>query len=86
MEHTALQQAGGEALFAALLKDPDPRIRYHASMFVQQRLIATKADQYRRALRQLTQQAQQVNDEKLLRNPYLQVTAMLDMRLVDLSV
>ena len=86
MEQTALQQAGGEALFAALLKDADARVRYHASMFVQQRLVATKADQYRRALRQLTQQAQQVNDEKLLRNPYLQISAMLEMRLIDLSV
>lgn len=86
MEQTAVQQAGGEALFATLLKDADARVRYHASVFVQQRLVATKADQYRRALRQLTQQAQQVNDEKLLRNPYLQISAMLDMRLIDLSV
>ena len=86
MEQTALQQAGGEALFATLLKDADARVRYHASMFVQQRLVAAKADQYRRALRQLTQQAQQINDEKLLRNPYLQISAMLDMRLIDLSV
>ena len=86
MEQTALQEAGGEALFAALLKDTDARVRYHTSMFVQQRLIATKADQYRRALRQLTQQAQQVNDEKLLRNPYLQISAMLEMRLIDLSM
>lgn len=86
MEQIALQQAGGEALFATLLKDADARVRYHASMFVQQRLVATKADQYRRALRQLTQQAQQVNDDKLLRNPYLQISAMLDMRLIDLSV
>lgn len=86
MEQTALQQAGGEALFAELLRDGDARVRYHASMFVQQRLVATKADQYRRALRQLTQQAQQSNDEKLLRNPYLQISTMLQMRLIDLTV
>ena len=86
MEPLALQQAGGEALFSALLKDADARVCYHASMFVQQRLVATKANQYRRALRQLTQQAQQANDEKLLRNPYLQISAMLEMRLIDLAI
>lgn len=86
MQQTALQQAGGEALFAQLLRDDDARVRYHASMFVQQRLVASKADQYRRALRQLTQQAQQANDEKLLRNPYLQISTMLEMRLIDLSM
>ena len=85
MEQAALHQAGGEALFAELLRDSDARVRYHASMFVQQRLIATKSQQYRRALRQLTLQAQQANDEKLLRNPYLQISAMLEMRLIDLS-
>ena len=86
MEPTALQQAGGEALFAELLRDADARVRYHASMFVQQRLVATKADQYRRAVRQLTHQAQQTNDEKLLCNPYLQISTMLEMRLIDLSI
>ncbi|KAL0049325.1 hypothetical protein WJX82_011369 [Trebouxia sp. C0006] len=86
VQQTALQQAGGEALFAQLLRDDDARVRYHASMFVQQRLVASKADQYRRALRQLTQQAQQANDEKLLRNPYLQISTMLEMRLIDLSM
>ena len=86
MERTALQQAGGEALFTELLRDADARVRYHASLFVQQRLVATKADQYRRALRHLTQQAQQANDEKLLRNPYLQISTMLEMRLIDLTL
>ena len=83
---TALQEAGGEALFAELLKDDDARVRYHASVFVQQRLMELKAAQYRQALRQLTQQAQQQNDEKLLRNPYLQVSAMLELRLIDFAV
>lgn len=83
---TALQEAGGEALFAELLKDDDARVRYHASAFVQQRLMELKAVQYRQALRQLTQQAQQQNDEKLLQNPYLQVSAMLELRLIDFAV
>ena len=83
---TALQEAGGEALFAELLQDGDARVRYHASTFVQQRLMELKPQQYRKALRQLTQQAQQQHDEKLLQNPYLQVSAMLDMRLIDFAV
>ena len=86
VKQTALQEAGGEALFAELLKDDDARVRYHASVFVQQRLMELKAQQYRQALRQLTQQAQQQNDEKLLQNPYMQVSTMLDMRLIDFVV
>lgn len=86
LKQTALQEAGGEALFAELLKDRDARVRYHASVFVQRRLVELKAQQYRKALRQLTQQAQQQNDEKLLQNPYLQVSTMLEMRLIDFAV
>ena len=41
---------------------------------------------YRRALRQLMQQAQQCNDDRILRNAHLQLSAMLEMRLVDFSV
>lgn len=83
---TALQEAGGEALFTELLNDRDARVRYHASVLVQKRLMTLKPQQYRKALRHLTQQAQQQNDEKLLQNPYLQVSTMLDMRLIDFAV
>lgn len=79
----ALQQAGGEGLFVGLLRDRDVRVRYRAALFLQQRLISTRAQQYGKAVRPLVQQAQLMNDEKLLGNPFLQISTMLEMRLIE---
>ncbi len=62
-----------ERLFAGLLSDSEARVRYFAALFLLQRLMAVHGDAYRTALRQLVVRAQQVNDEKMLDNPFLQV-------------
>ena len=51
----ALQLIGGEVFIGHLLADTDARICYHASLFLQQRITVSCPDQYRKALRHLTQ-------------------------------
>ncbi len=41
---------------------------------------------YRQALRQLMQQAMSHDDDKMLRSAHLQLSAMLENKLVDFSV
>ena len=81
---TALQLVGGEVFIGHLLQDADARICYHASLFLQQRVTVSCPDQYRKALRHLTQQAQLHSDQNLLRNPFLQMSTMLDLSLINL--
>ena len=40
---------------------------------------------WRGALRQLVPRAQQQRDDRVLRNPWLQMSAMLDLRIPELS-
>ncbi|KAK9809122.1 hypothetical protein WJX72_009687 [[Myrmecia] bisecta] len=86
MDNTSLQQAGGEGMFVDLLSDVDARVRFYASAFLQQRVVATRPEVYRKALRALLQQAQQHNDDRLLRNPFSQIRAMIDSRSVDFGL
>lgn len=44
LDTLALQQAGGEGVFVDLLSDSDPRIRFHASTFLQQRLRTARPE------------------------------------------
>lgn len=44
LDKVALQQAGGEGLFVDLLADSDPRVRFHAAVFLQQRLRTTRPE------------------------------------------
>lgn len=40
---------------------------------------------YRKALKQLMGQAQAQNDDRLLRNPYMQMEAMMDLAVLDVG-
>lgn len=71
--------------FVGLLSEHDSRLRHYAAAFVLRQLLTTRPTTYRRALRAVVSRAQQANDEKLLQSPYLQVRAMLDMRLIELA-
>ena len=42
------KQAGGEGVFVDLLSDGDARVRYYASVFLQQRLRSARPEVYRR--------------------------------------
>lgn len=44
LDNAALQQAGGEGIFVDLLSDMDPRVRFHASTFLQQRLRTSRPE------------------------------------------
>lgn len=44
LDNAALQQAGGEGVFVDLLSDNDPRVRFHASTFLQQRLRTSRPE------------------------------------------
>lgn len=76
-------QVGGEAFFLGLLEDPDPRIAYHASVFLLESITSTVAAQngrlasFHAALRDLVVRAQQTADERLLENPYFTVVGVL---------
>ena len=44
LDTAALQQAGGEGVFVDLLSDSDPRVRFHAATFLQQRLRTARPE------------------------------------------
>lgn len=55
------------------LDDADVRVRYFASRFLLKRYMHSRPAQYQQALRHIIVHAQQMNDERLIDNPYLQV-------------
>lgn len=57
----------------------DARTCFFVSVFMLEHLMLNRQDQYWHALRQLVVQAQQVNNEGLLGNPYLQVSTLLSL-------
>ncbi|GMH33520.1 hypothetical protein BSKO_01354 [Bryopsis sp. KO-2023] len=67
-----------KSMTEGLLKDSDVRVRYFASRHLLKQFMQQKPDDCRRALRQFVAQAQQINDERLVDNPYLQVGHILD--------
>ncbi len=58
----------------------DVRQCYFMSVFLLRHLMHNQQARYWRALRHLFLQAQQLNDERLLQNPYLQVGVLLGMQ------
>lgn len=56
-----------------LLKDTDVRVQYFASRHMLTYLTSHKSAECREALREFVAEAQEVNDEHLVDNPYLQV-------------
>lgn len=57
----------------------DLRCRYYAGVYLLKHWMLNQQDKYWRTLRQLILQAQQLDDERLLDNPYLQVCTMLSV-------
>ena len=51
----------------------------------QNKLVRERPEVWRNGLRQLVPQAQQQRDDRMLRNPYLQMSAMLDAGLPDIA-
>ncbi|KAK9866579.1 hypothetical protein WJX84_005677 [Apatococcus fuscideae] len=85
LDGNPLQLAEGPELVTALLTDNDMRVRYHAAAFLQWRLQAVRPQAYRQALKQLMGQAQAQNDDRLLRNPYMQMEAMMNVAALEVG-
>jgi hypothetical protein len=58
----------------------DARQCYYMSVFLLRHLLANSQQRYWRGLRQLVAAAQAAEDDRLLRNPYLQCGTLLSMR------
>lgn len=67
-----------EDICSALLKDADVRVRYVASRHLLKYIMEEKSAVCRAALRQFVAKAQQMNNEGLVDNPYLQVQHILE--------
>jgi len=83
VQPTTLKMLGGEGWFHRLLNDHDANVRYYAAVFLLKRLMTSQPARYHKALHRLLLHAQQTDDHELLKNPYLQISAMFDMKLVD---
>eukprot|EP00898_Chlorokybus_atmophyticus_P009210 jgi/Chlat1/9290/Chrsp99S08494 len=77
----ALTAVGGESFFRLQMDDHEPRVAYFASAFLLHKIRQDRCSEYRGYLHQLVLKAQQVNDEKLLEIPYLQMTALYELQL-----
>ena len=73
---SVLSLAGGPAHQQLWLKE---------GAVVQNKIVTEQPEVWRAGLRQLVPQAQQQRDDRMLRNPYLQMSAMLDSGLPDLA-
>eukprot|EP00798_Chlamydomonas_sp_ICE-L_P014204 gene14204-20174_t len=62
-----------------LLASEDVRERYLGGVYLLNHWMLNQQDKYWRTLRQLVSQAQQVDDERLIQNPYLQICTMLSV-------
>lgn len=76
---TAFVEVGGEEFFRELLDDTDARVAYYSSTFLLKRMMTEEPDKYQRMLHSLVSRAQQINNEKLLENPYLQMRGLLQL-------
>ncbi|KAG2491347.1 hypothetical protein HYH03_010347 [Edaphochlamys debaryana] len=63
----------------AQLACEDLRCHYYAGVYLLKHWMLNQRDKYWRSLRHVLGTAQQLNDERLLDNPYLQVAAMLNV-------
>lgn len=64
---------------SGLMSSTDPRERYYAGVYLLRHLQLNQQDKYWRALRALLLQAQQLNDERMIDNPYLTAASMLSI-------
>ncbi|XWS74996.1 hypothetical protein CRYUN_Cryun01aG0047200 [Craigia yunnanensis] len=76
---TAFQEVGGEEFFRELLDDTDSRVAYYSSAFLLKRMMTEKPEKYQHMLQKLVFKAQQINNEKLLENPYLQMRGIFQL-------
>ena len=67
-----------EEICTSLLQDADVRVRYVASRHLLKYVMEEKSAICRAALRQFVAKAQQMNNEGLVDNPYLQVQHILE--------
>ncbi|GAB2276641.1 hypothetical protein Dimus_011359, partial [Dionaea muscipula] len=74
-----LEQVDGEDFFRQLLDDTDSRVALYSSAFLLKRMMTEDFDRYQRLLQSLVFKAQQINNEKLLENPYLQMRGILQL-------
>ncbi|GKU91904.1 hypothetical protein SLEP1_g5713 [Rubroshorea leprosula] len=74
---------GGEPFFRLffrqLLDDTDSRVAYYSSAFLLKRMMTVNPEKYQYMLQKLVFRAQQINNEKLLENPYLQMCGILQL-------
>ncbi|KAG2450735.1 hypothetical protein HYH02_004573 [Chlamydomonas schloesseri] len=63
----------------AQLSCEDLRCRYYAGVYLLKHWMLNQHDRYWRSLRHIIGTAQQLNDERLLDNPYLQMRTMLNV-------
>jgi hypothetical protein len=59
----------------------DPHIVFYASQFLLEKLKTQQPEQYDSIMDTILQRAIEMNDEALLFNPYLQIKAILKLRL-----
>ncbi|KAF9592118.1 hypothetical protein IFM89_011956 [Coptis chinensis] len=78
-DSAAFQEVGGEEFFRELLDDTDSRVAYYCSAFLLKRMMTEEPEKYQRMLQSLIFKAQQINNEKLLENPYLQIRGILQL-------
>lgn len=67
-----------ESICRSLLDDEDVRVQYLASRYLLKHVMEEKSTVCRTALRQFVVKAQQMNNERLVDNPYLQVKHILE--------
>jgi len=80
-KHSAsdLDTVGGSSFFKKLLTENDPLISYLASRFLIDKLQKEQPDNFNMVVNTLLAKAVDMNDEKLVSNPYLQIKAIFEM-------
>ena len=68
-----------QVLKGQLMSSEDVRERYYAGVYLLKHWMLNQQDKYWRTLRQLIAQAQHLNDNLLLDNPYQQISSMLNV-------
>ena len=64
---------------------PPKALTSNPVLVLQNKLVRERPEVWRAGLRQLVPLAQQQRDDRMLRNPYLQMSAMLDAGLPDVA-
>jgi hypothetical protein len=80
-KHSAsdLDAVGGSSFFKQLLTENDPLISYLASRFLIDKLQKEQPENFNMVVNTLLAKAVDLNDEKLVSNPYLQIKAIFEM-------